>query len=166
MFLLWWNAEPGCATLNHSQYLYRLFFDHEAPGQRVSVLSFMNCMLGTFCRWFLWWTFSLPTSGDYILRVRTVEMNNSKVGIITVEKSMACKRLMRFADAVLNFPWEYSHNKDGRQRSVSRLFLKIVWSLYILFIRQLASLKGSKEELVRQLPPEGDIRGQTQRRKS
>lgn len=45
---------------------------------------------------------------------------------------------------VLNFPWEHFHNKDGRQWSVGRLFLKIVWSLYILFIRRLASLKGSR----------------------
>lgn len=44
---------------------------------------------------------------------------------------------------VLNFPWEHFHNKDGRQWSVGRLFLKIVWWLYILFIR-LASLKGSR----------------------
>lgn len=42
------------------------------------------------------------------------------------------------------FSWEHFHNKDGRQWSVGRLFLKIVWSLYILFIRRLASLKGSR----------------------
>lgn len=46
--------------------------------------------------------------------------------------------------AVLNFPREHFDNNDSRQWSVGRLFLKTVWSLYILFICRLASLKGSR----------------------
>lgn len=90
MFLLWWNAQLCAKSL---KYVYWLLFDHDASGQRANALSFVNYMLRRFCRWFPWCTFSLSTSGDYILTVCRDTSLQKINGLWKVDVLCCCRRL-------------------------------------------------------------------------